>query len=83
MLQPKIISVKPLKNYKISLEYETGAKKVFDVKPYIDGDWYEELADVAYFQTVKVVRSGSGIEWANGQDIAPHELYEQSIKVDE
>lgn len=29
-------------------------------------------------KTVKVIPSGTGIECLNGQDIAPHELYELS-----
>ena len=83
MLQPKIVSVKPLKDYKIALEYETGIKKVFNVKPYISGDWFGELSDADYFQSVRVVRNGQGIEWANGQDIAPHELYERGTKIND
>ena len=78
MLQPKILEVKPMDKYNIMLKYETGEIKVFDVSPYIEGDWFGELADEAYFKTVKVIPGGIGIEWLNGQDIAPHELYELS-----
>jgi hypothetical protein len=78
MLQPKILEVKPMDKYNIMLKYETGEIKVFDVSPYIEGDWFGELADEDYFKTVKVIPGGIGIEWLNGQDIAPHELYELS-----
>jgi len=78
MLQPKILEVKPMDKYNIKLKYETGETKVFDVSPYIEGDWFGELADETYFKTVKVIPGGMGIEWLNGQDIAPHELYELS-----
>ena len=78
MLQPKITSVKPLDNYQLLLTYETNEEKVFDVKPYINGDWYSELLDKSYFTTVHLICGGSGIEWANGHDISPHELYELS-----
>jgi hypothetical protein len=61
---------------KIKLLYETGEVTVIDVAPYISGAWYEELLDPAYFQTVHVIHGGAGIEWAQGQDIAPHELYD-------
>lgn len=80
MLQPKIIEVKTMKKYKIRLKYETGEIKVFDVEPYIEGDWFGELADEGYFKTVRVIPGGVGIEWINGQDIAPHELYELSVE---
>lgn len=81
MLQPNIVAVVPLDDYRLLLTYETGEKKIFDVKPYINGDWYSELLDVEYFKTVHIIFDGYGIEWGNGQDIAPHELYELSIEV--
>lgn len=79
MLQPKLIDVIPLEHYCLRLKYETGEVKVFDVAPYISGPWYEELRDISYFKTVQVLPDGIGIEWSNGQDIAPHELYECSV----
>ena len=78
MLQPKIIGLEPLADYKLQLCYETGEEKIFDVSPYIQGDWYERLRDVEYFKTVRILPEGTGIEWADGQDIAPHELYDVS-----
>lgn len=82
MLQPRLISVKPIDSSKLYLEYETGENKIFDVKPYITGSWYGELADVKYFCTVHLISGGGGIEWENGQDIAPHELYDNSVIVE-
>ena len=79
MLQPKIVGLEPLADYKLQLCYETGEEKIFDVSPYIQGDWYKRLKDVEYFKTVRILPEGTGIEWADGQDIAPHELYETSI----
>ena len=79
MLQPKLNSVEPIVNYRLRLTYETGEIKLFDVSPYINGTWYGELKDTSYFKTVQLLPDGIGIEWANGQDIAPHELYELSV----
>ncbi|MDO9533953.1 MAG: DUF2442 domain-containing protein [Bacillota bacterium] len=78
MLQPRILKVEPVEEYKLKLNYETGEVRIFDVLPYIDGDWFGELRNKGYFRTVRVIPGGSGIEWSNGQDIAPHELYEMS-----
>ncbi|MDR1083049.1 MAG: DUF2442 domain-containing protein [Coriobacteriales bacterium] len=78
MLQPRLTTVEPLPKRKLRLVYETGEIKVFDVTPYVDGDWYGELNDESYFRNVHLIDGGSGIEWAHGQDIAPHELYELS-----
>ena len=77
MLQPKVLDVQPLPDYKLLLLFETGEKKVFDVMPYIKGSWYEKLKVPAVFQTVHV--SGATVVWADGQDIAPHELYDDSV----
>ncbi len=37
------------------------------------------LKQTDYFKTVRVLLGGVGIEWLEGQDIAPHELYDESI----
>lgn len=79
MLQPRLKNVEPLDSLKLRLEYETGEVKIFDVAPYASGPWFGELKDRAYFKTVHLLPGGIGIEWAEGQDIAPHELYELSI----
>jgi hypothetical protein len=78
MLQPKIIKLKTLSDYKLKLFYETGEEKIFDVSPYIQGDWYGRLQDEEYFKTVYIQHDGIGIAWEDGQDIAPHELYDES-----
>ncbi len=78
MLNPTLKKVEPLPDYKLKLLYENGELKIFDVKPYISGDWYGMLKDKDYFNTVHIISSGTGIEWLDGQDIAPHELYELS-----
>lgn len=79
MLQPRIISVRPIGNLKLILNYETGEVKEFDVSPYATSGWFAALRDESYFKTVHVIPGGNGIEWADGQDIAPHELYDDSI----
>lgn len=79
MLQPKLLNAEPVAPLKLRLTYETGEVRLFDVTPYANGSWYGELLDGAYFQTVRVLSGGTGIEWGNGQDIAPHELYEESV----
>ena len=79
MLQPKLKKVEPMEALKLRLFYETGEVKIFDVAPYATGPWYGELKDDTYFRTVQLIPGGIGIEWSNGQDIAPHELYEQGV----
>lgn len=80
-MPPKLLAVEPLVPLKLLLTYETGEVKVFDVAPYASGSWYGELRDARYFQTVRLLPDGAGIQWADGQDLAPHELYERSVPV--
>jgi len=77
-MRPSIISVVGKPNKILELEYSNGEIRLFDVKPYIEGSWFGELNDDSYFNAVHIVNNGRGIEWSNGQDIAPHELYELS-----
>lgn len=78
MLQPKLLAVQPLHPLMLRLEYDTGEIKLFDVEPYATGFWFSQLLNPSYFAMVRVLPNGVGIEWPNGQDIAPHELYESS-----
>lgn len=81
MLQPKLTKVEAMPNLRLRLFYETGEVKIFDVAPYATGTWYGQLKDEGYFSAVQLLPGGTGIEWPEGQDIAPHELYENSVTV--
>ena len=71
MLQPRLTKVEPMPQMKLQLFYETGEVKIFDVAPYATGPWYGQLQDAGYFNAVQMLPG----------DIAPHELYENSIAV--
>jgi len=73
MLRPTAVSVIPNDDYIISVKFDNGEEKKFDVKPYIKGDWYGRLRDTAYFKAVKT--DGYTVTWPDGQDICPDELY--------
>lgn len=75
-MRPKAIDVKPLNNYMLELIFDNGEKKQFDVKPYFKFKPFEELKDTKKFNKVKI--AGLSIEWENGADICPDELYNNS-----
>ena len=77
MLRPKPIKVKQLENYLLLIFFNNGENKIFDVKPMISGSWFGELWDKSIFDTVKI--SGNTVEWVNGQDVCPDDLYYLSI----
>ena len=76
MLRPTAIKVVPQKDYQLQIAFDNDEIRVFDMKPYIRGSWFGELADEEVFQTVFV--NGITVEWPGGQDICPDELYYKS-----
>lgn len=76
MLQPKTINVVPLEGYILAIDFSDGKHKYFDMNPYLKEMFYKSLSDKDLFKTVHI--GGMSIEWDNGCDISPHELYEYS-----
>lgn len=75
-MRPKAIDVKPLEDYMLLITFDNGEIKTFDVKPYLSHRAFEELKKVSLFNTVKI--GGLSVEWPNGADICPDELYNNS-----
>lgn len=73
------VQVEPLQNYQLRILFDNGETRIFDVKPLIRGSWMGELADEAYFKTVRI--GGLSVEWPHEQDICPDQLYECSTPV--
>ena len=73
-------NVKPLKDYKLELEFENGEKKIFDIKPYLNTGKIAELMDENLFKQVRI--SFDAIEWPNGLDLDPEFLYKNSEKLE-
>lgn len=78
-MRPKATKVKPLQNYMLEIEFDNGEKKKFDVKPYLNHKAFEDLKDIEIFNSVKI--AGLSIEWENGADICPDELYNNSCEI--
>ena len=79
MLRPTVTEVKALPDFFLELTFDNNEVRVFDVKPYIRGSWFGMLNDTNYFKTVRA--NGFTVEWAEGQDICPDELYCGSVAV--
>lgn len=77
-MKPKAIDVKVLENYQLEILFDNNQIKIFNVKPYFKFKIFKELEDINKFNKVKV--SGLSIEWDNGADICPDELYNNSIE---
>ncbi len=80
MLRPTAIEVLPKQDHNISVTFDNGEIKLFDVKPYIKGSWYGMLEDESYFRRVST--DGFTVVWPEGQDICPDELYDYSKSIE-
>lgn len=76
----KIISVRPLDDYKLWLRFNNGEIRVFDFKPELDSPAFAPLKDKDVFRTVYI---DYGVTvWNEGDiDIAPEHLYKYSKPV--
>ncbi len=81
MLRPKPIRVTPLENYQLSIFFDNGEIRIFDATPLMVGDWFGQLKDKTIFKTVHI--AGNTIEWINGQDVCPDDLYYLSKPIKE
>lgn len=77
---PDIIEVKALEKYFIYLKFSNGEEKIYDMKETIEKiKYFSNLKNRKYFENVKP--RGDTIEWENGEDVAPENLYYNSVPV--
>ena len=69
----RVISVKPLQNYLLEIEFEDGFRKVVDITPFLGDGISAALKEEAYFRRV-TLEDGGGIAWPNGYDFCPNFL---------
>jgi hypothetical protein len=64
----KIITAIPHADYRIEILTSSGVSGFFDVKPYLNGSAFKELADLSYFCLVRPAHHG--IMWPHEQDFS-------------
>jgi len=74
----KICGVRPMKEHKLWLRFNTGEVKIFDFKPLLEKPAFTPLADMEVFCGVYI---DYGVTvWNDGEiDISPDYLYEHSV----
>ena len=75
---PEPIEVKAIEKYKLYIKFENGEEKILDMGQDINEKFYANLKDYEYFKNVKISETGITIQWKNGEDIAPVNLYYNS-----
>lgn len=76
-MYPSITNVRPLPEYRLEIEFETGETKIFDMKPYLEIGMLQQLKNESIFKTVHV--SFDAIEWETGIDFDPEVLYSEGV----
>ena len=79
MIPPRIKSVKALDNFGLEIIYVTNEKKLYDMKKNLSMTCYKNLNNIAHFKLVKSVETT--LEWPDGEDIDPNDLYNNSILI--
>ena len=72
-----VTQVAPRDDFHLELTFDTGERKVFDVKPYLDKGVFRRLQDIQLFKQAYV--EGGTVCWPQDLDIAPETLYDRSI----
>lgn len=77
-ITPRVLDVKALREYYIYLKFKTGEEKVYDMTSCIEKiEYYKKLKNRKYFENVKP--RGCTVEWEEGEDVCPENLYYDSI----
>ena len=67
-----VIDAKYLDGFKIRLLFNDGVEGVVDLKNELEGNIFEPLKDLKYFETFRI--EGHTLSWSNGADFAPEYL---------
>ncbi len=78
MIPPRIKNVIANDKFELIIEYNNGELKKYDMHKQLKKPYYQRLSEINYFKQVK--NADVTVEWPNGEDIDPNELYENSIE---
>jgi hypothetical protein len=78
-MNPRVVDVRPKKNYMLHIWFKNGEEGVFDVKPYLEYEMFQPLRDIAFFNSVRPAHGT--IQWANEADFCSGIVYLDSVKI--
>jgi len=71
MNPPKVLSVRPLENKKMLLQFSNGVEKIYDCKPLMEKfEPFKILESDAFFNLAQVDAGGYGISWNDKVDLS-------------
>jgi hypothetical protein len=72
-MSPDVISVKALPNFELVAEFDTGEKRRFDMRPYLDYPAFVTLKDENLFMRARAEQGT--VVWTEDIDLSPDTLY--------
>ena len=78
-MNPRVVNVKPEKNYMLHVWFTNKEEGFFDVKPYLEIGIFRELKDEVVFNSVRP--DGLSVEWSNDASLCPDTVYLDSVKI--
>ena len=83
MICPKIISVKPLDDYQLLIEFSNRENRKYDAKPLLKKAMFTPLANRGFFKNVRIEQGGYAVSWNEEIDISEYELWVNGNTVNE
>jgi hypothetical protein len=78
---PKILSVQPLDDKKLLVQFANGVDKIYDCKPLIEKfEPFQPLENEVFFKQVQVDAGGYGISWNDKVDLSESELWTNAVE---
>ena len=74
-----VLTVNPVDDTHLRVSFDNGVVGIFDCSPYMKEKYWASLNSPAYFRQVKA--EYGTLCWPNDIDIAPEDVWEDSIKV--
>jgi hypothetical protein len=72
--------VTPNEDFSLYIVFDTGEKRLLDMKPYLDFGVFKRLRDYEKFKSARV--AFDTIEWDEGADLDPEFIFEKSEPIE-
>jgi len=72
-MNPHVTDIVPNDDHTLTLTFNNGEVKRYDMKPWLDRGVFRELRNIGYFRCARVALGT--VEWPNEQDLCPDMLY--------
>ncbi len=80
---PKIKSVQPKNDYKLTVTFDNNVVKEYDCKPILQKPFFHLLREPAFFKSVNVDVGGYGIIWNDQLDLSEYELWIHGVTIED